>query len=156
MRGPDWLGWDHYFLGLAKYVAIPSKDPSTKTGAVFALGKQFISAGYNGFPAAMEDKPESYANREYKYRHIIHCERNALIFARGSLQGCTLYTWPFMSCSVCASMMIQAGIIRHVAPLLPEDKVARWKEDMDEALDKFRSCGVVVDLLEFKEGHYLV
>lgn len=155
MRPAD-FDWDHYYVGMAKYVAVPSKDPSTQTGAVFTRGKRFVSAGYNGFPQAMLDKPEAYANREYKYRHIIHCERNALIFAERSLVGCTLYTWPFMSCSVCASMMIQAGIVRHVAPFMPEEKILRWKDDMDEAMTKFAECGVVVDLINFTEGKFSV
>ena len=60
-------------------------------------------------------------DREQKYDIIIHAEKrlvdraNALMFAGKSVEGCTLYTWPFQPCSRCAGLIIQSGIKRVVS-----------------------------------------
>ena len=137
--------WDRRFLALAEFVAQWSKDPSTKTGAVIVdSNNRVVSIGYNGFPRGVNDSPERLENREIKYKIIVHCERNALLFARGSVEGCRLYTWPFMSCATCAAMVIQAGIVEVVAP--PSDN-PRWKDDFDLAQTLFGEAGVRVKLL---------
>jgi dCMP deaminase len=144
--------WDQDFLALARWFAQrKSKDPSTQTGAVITRDRQLVSMGYNGFARGVKDLPERYANRELKYRLIVHCERNAMLLAKQDLSGCTLYTWPFMSCSACAGMVIQAGITRCVAPSCPPDKLARWAEDMELAQMQFREAGVVLDFVELTD-----
>lgn len=141
--------WDRRFLELAKFVSAWSKDPSTKTGAVIAdSDNRIVSVGYNGFPKGVDDSEERYGNRELKYKMIVHCERNALLFAGRSCKGCTLYTWPFMSCSVCAAMVIQSGIKRCVAPSTPDHLKERWSEDLALATQIFHEAGVVVNLVE--------
>lgn len=125
--------WDVRFIELVELVASWSKDPSTQTGAVIVRpDKTVLSMGFNGFPKQMKDAPEQYANREVKYSKIVHCEMNALIHAKESLVGCTLYTWPFASCDRCAIHMIQAGISRFVFPQLPKKLVKRWKASTDK------------------------
>lgn len=119
--------WDKRFLDLAALVAGWSKDPSTKTGAVIVDdSRRVISVGYNGFPQRMPDFTALYEDREQKYSRIVHCEVNALLFARGSVNDCTLYTYPFMSCDRCVVQMLQAGIGRFVAPKPTEDALTRW------------------------------
>ena len=76
---------------------------------------------------------------------IIHSEINALIFAGQSLEGCTLYTYPFLSCSRCASIMIQAGIKRVVAPTIPQDLKDRWGENIEFSKFLFKEASVQVD-----------
>jgi dCMP deaminase len=111
----DQRKWDARFLEMAKLVSRWSKDPSTQTGAVIVdPWNRMLSVGFNGFPQRLQDD-ERLQNRELKYEMIVHCEVNAMIFVRGDIIGCTLYTWPFMSCSRCASVMIQAGISRHIS-----------------------------------------
>lgn len=145
-RGIDW--WDTWFVNLARYISTASKDPSTQTGAVIVDNtRRVISTGYNGFPMGVDDHPERYANRELKYKMIVHCERNALLFAREALHGCCLYTWPFMSCSVCAAMVIQSGITRCVAPEIPEHLRERWAEDMALSSQMFEEAGVEVKIM---------
>lgn len=140
--------WDKRFVELARHVATWSKDPSTQTGAVIVdPNLRIISTGYNGFPVGVQDLPERYANRELKYKMIVHCERNALLFAREALHGCCLYTWPFMSCSVCAAMVIQSGITRCVAPEIPEHLKERWAEDMALSNQMFEEAGVEVKIM---------
>lgn len=118
--------WDLRWLGLAEHISSWSKDPSTKVGSVIANGKKFVSMGYNGFPEDMPDQDQLYQNREEKYSRIIHGEMNAVLFAEQSVRGCTLYTYPFMSCDRCMVHMLQAGIRRFVAPKPTEDQIKRW------------------------------
>ena len=129
---------DEYFLRLAELVSRRSKDPSTKTGAVIVdSAGRVVSTGYNGFAQRMPDKPENYANREEKYSRIVHCEMNALIFAQRNLAGCTLYTWPFMSCDRCVVHMIQAGVTRFVAP---HNDAERWRAAFDKTRGYIHEC----------------
>jgi dCMP deaminase len=145
------LNWDHYFLDIAKVVASKSKDPSTKTGAVIVSPKNtVVSIGYNGFPRNMRDDAELYANREKKYARVIHCEMNAMIFAREPLDGYTLYTWPFASCDRCCVHMIQAGITRMVAPRLPDHLVERWAASLELTKSYCDEAGVTLDLIEYE------
>ena len=137
--------WHRRFLALAEHIAQWSKDPSTKVGAVIVdPDKRVGSLGYNGFPRGFQDLPERLENRDVKYKAIIHGERNALPFARGSVKGCLLYTWPFMPCSVCAGMVINAGISQVIAPVFDNP---RWNEDMAFAKEIFEEAGVEVRLL---------
>src|SRR5579862_4966526 len=109
--------WDRRFLEMAELVASWSKDPSTKTGAVIVRPNRSIAGvGYNGFARGVVDSDERYQNRDLKYRMVVHCEKNAVFSVNGSVEGCTLYTFPFMSCAPCAASMIQVGIKRVVAP----------------------------------------
>lgn len=136
--------WDLRFLELAKLVASWSKDPSTKTGAVICdSDKRIVSVGFNGLPKGIEDKEERLNNREIKYEMVAHCEMNALAFAKGSCKGCTLYTFPFMSCNRCAVMVIQYGIKRCVAPV---NDNPRWAKSFELSREMFREAGVQLDL----------
>lgn len=138
--------WDKRYLALAEHIAQWSKDPSTKTGAIIVdSNNRVVSIGYNGFPRGVNDSPERLENREIKYKIIVHCERNALLFARGTVDGCRLYTWPFMSCAPCAAMVIQAGIAEVIAPVSDN---SRWIEDFKLAQTLFSEAGVRVRLLD--------
>jgi dCMP deaminase len=135
--------WDYRFIDHAAIVANWSKDPSTQTGAVIVRPDNTIaSQGYNGFPKNIKDDTTLLANREEKYKRIVHCEMNALIFAREPLEGYTLYTWPFLSCSRCAVHMIQAGIAKAIAPTLPKELEERWAADLELTKSLFKEAGV--------------
>ncbi len=135
--------WDQRFLELSKLVASWSKDPSTQTGAVIVRpDRTIISVGYNGFPKGMDDSARIYANREWKYSRIVHCEMNAVLNAKQSVEGCTLYTWPLASCDRCAVHMIQAGIKNTVFPKLPKKLEKRWKESVFKTKLYFKEAGV--------------
>jgi dCMP deaminase len=143
-RGKEW--WDIWFVNMAKYVSTASKDPSTQTGAVITdLKRRVVSVGYNGLAQGVEDSPERLNNREIKYKIIVHCERNALLFANRSVEDCTLYTWPFMSCATCCSMVIQAGIKRCVAPFSDNE---RWVAEFELSKQMFKEADVEVELLD--------
>lgn len=142
--------WDHRFLALARHIATWSKDPSTRVGAVIVdEDKRIVSSGYNGFPKGMLDEAHLYADRDFKYEHIVHGEMNAVIFARRNLSGCTLYTVPFMPCSRCASMIIQTGITRVVAP---KSDNPRWKESFERTVETFKHSGVQLVIIDEPAG----
>lgn len=135
--------WDIWFLGLTKHISTASKDPSTKVGAIIVRpDKSIVSTGYNGFPRGMEDRTEWYENRDEKYSRIIHAEVNALVQAKQSVEGCTLYTWPFCCCDRCAVFMIQAGISSIVSPSSPPKDWERWGESFYKARLYFLECGI--------------
>lgn len=135
--------WDIRFLELAKLIGSWSKDPSTKVGAVIVdQNNRIISTGYNGFPKNVEDTQERLVDREQKYDIIVHAEANALIFAKTSLEGCTLYTWPFQPCSRCAGLIIQSGITRVVSVVQSDD---RWKKNFELARELFEESGITLE-----------
>ena len=149
--------WDLRFLEFAELTAKSSKDPSTKCGAVIVRPDRSVCAtGYNGFPRGMEDTKGRYFFRENKLSRVIHCEMNALMSSNDhSVKGYTLYTWPFLSCDRCAVHMIQAGIVRAVAPQLeilgrPADWILNWQRTLAITRDYYQECGVEVK--EFEPG----
>lgn len=136
--------WDDRFLGLAKYISQWSKDPSTQVGAVVTdRDNRIISLGFNGFARGVEDLPERLANRDVKYKMVVHAESNAILFARQDLKGATLYVWPFMPCASCAAKIIQTGIRRVVS--VPNDN-PRWQADFDLTRMMFKEAGVTLYL----------
>lgn len=142
--------WDQRFLDLAKHVSSWSKDPSTKVGAVITdRDNRIVSIGYNGFPKGINDDLEKLNNREIKYKYIIHAERNSLLFANKPTEGCTLYTFPFMPCPVCAGMIIQAGIKRVVSYSTDNP---RWFSDFVLSAEMFCEAKVKLDLYVNKGG----
>jgi len=138
------IKWDNRFLELAKLVGSWSKDPSTQVGAVIVdSNNRIVSIGFNGLPQGVVDSEERLVDREAKYHIIVHAEANALMFANKSVEGCTLYTWPFQPCSRCAGLIIQSGINRVVSVVHSEE---RWKKNFSIAYDLLNEAGVKVSL----------
>jgi dCMP deaminase len=137
--------WNQRFLSLAEHIAQWSKDPSTQVGAVIVdPSRRIISTGYNGLPQGVDDTDNRLHTREIKYEMIVHGEINAILFAKQDLLGSTLYTWPFMPCSRCASIVIQSGIKIVVAPL---NDSPRWKDSFQLSQTMFAEAGVRLILL---------
>lgn len=137
------LKWDKRFLALAKEVSTWSKDPSTKVGAVITKGKRIVSVGYNGFPEGIEDTPERLNDRDTKYAITQHGEENAILFTSESLEGCTMYTWPFASCSRCAGKLIQKRFKRLVYPKLTDPGlIERWGKSLELTFELLDEVGI--------------
>ena len=137
--------WHKRFLDLAKHISTWSKDPSTQVGAVIVdNSKRIISTGYNGFSMGVHDNIERLENRDIKYEMIVHGEINAIVFARQDLTNTTLYTYPFMPCSRCASIVIQSGIKTVIAPF---NDNPRWKDSFEITQTLFAEAGVELILL---------
>lgn len=123
--------WDKRFLGLCEHISQWSKDPSTKVGAVITDGRKIVSIGFNGLPKQIPDDPDILNNREEKYKYIIHAEMNAILASdSASLRGCIMYTFPFLPCTNCSSMLIQSGIRRVVSFNCTDE---RWKSTLEQS-----------------------
>lgn len=144
----DLKKWDMRFLELAQLVSTWSKDPGTQVGSVITdRNNRVVSLGYNGFPRMIKDD-ERLQDRDKKYSMTLHAEENAILFARRDLESCTIYVYPFPSCSSCASKIIQTGINRIVSlNNFPE----RWKENFENSIQMFTEAGVDVNLYHESE-----
>ena len=141
--------WDRRFLRLAKEVSSWSKDPSSKVGAIAVRDRRVLATGYNGLPRGVEDSAERLKTRELKYQMVAHAEANLLAHAAHagvSLDGSTVYIWPYHPCGSCAGLLINAGAARVVFPalLVPE----RWRFNFNLAATMFQEAGVLSDAIE--------
>jgi len=131
--------WDQRYLDLAKYISTWSKDPSTKCGAVITdKYNRIISTGFNGFPQGIQDD-DRLKDRNTKYEMIVHAEQNSILFAKQDLHSCAIYTWPYQPCSVCAAVIVQAGIQRVISPQI---SAKRWEVSFKLANDMFKEANV--------------
>lgn len=138
--------WDRRFLELAQLISTWSKDPSTQVGAVITdPDNRVVSVGYNGLPKGIKDTDERLYNRELKYKLIVHAERNALLFSSTSLNGCTIYTYPFMPCSICTGLIFQKGISRIVS--ISNDN-ERWQEDFKLTTELCHEANIELKIFE--------
>lgn len=138
--------WDMRFLEMAKLVSSWSKDPGTQVGAIIVDDKnRVISVGFNGFPRGVKDYAKRLKDRDLKLSMTIHAEENAIFFAKGNLENCTVYVYPFLPCSSCASKIIQKGVNRVVSVNNFPDK---WKESFELSMDLFKEANVQVKLYE--------
>ena len=117
--------WDTYFMRITKLVATRSSCLRRSVGAVLVNDKRILATGYNGAPAGMAHCEEAGCLRDQLHipsgeRHELcrglHAEQNAIIQAarQGTeIKDSTLYctTAP---CSLCAKMLINAGVTRIV------------------------------------------
>lgn len=140
------MPWNAWLCVLADVIGQRSKDPRTQVGAVIARPDNTIAAtGYNGFPRQIEDKPELLADRDAKYKRVIHAEMNAILTAQEPLKGYTLAT-SLCPCENCAKHVIQVGIARVVFPEIDDALMQRWagKIDFATSLEMFDEAGVEV------------
>lgn len=136
--------WDERFILLSESIADWSKDPSTRVGAVIVDGnRRIISTGYNGYPKGVDD---TIVNRDQKILRTIHAEANAILFARQSLEGSTIYV-NLPPCSSCAAKIVQVGIQRVVFREPPADFMLRWGESFEAALEMFHQTGMQIRIV---------
>jgi dCMP deaminase len=137
--------WVARFIKLAEEVSTWSKDSGTRVGSVIVRPDRTIcSVGFNGFPRGVEDSREAIANRDTKLLRTIHAELNAILSAKESLAGYSLFVWPFQPCSSCAAAIIQSGIKDVYCPLNDHLAHERWSESFRAALQMFDEAGVRV------------
>ncbi len=113
--------WDDYFIHLAFEVSKRSTCLRRAVGAIIDKERRILATGYNGVPSGLRHCEETGCLREKLgvpsgQRHEIcrglHAEQNAIIQAARygiDIEGSSIYitTQP---CSVCAKMLINAGI----------------------------------------------
>jgi dCMP deaminase len=117
--------WEIYFMDISCLVAKRSTCIRRAVGAVIVKDRRVLSTGYNGAPSHIRHCAQAGCLREQMVvpsgeRHElcrgIHAEQNAIIQAAYhgvSIKGASLYCTN-QPCSICAKMIINAGIARIV------------------------------------------
>ncbi|MBT8351929.1 MAG: cytidine/deoxycytidylate deaminase family protein [Deltaproteobacteria bacterium] len=117
----DRPSWENYFMGIAALVARRSTCTRRAVGAIIVKDKRILSTGYNGAPSGIRHCIDTGCLREQMNvasgeRHElcrgIHAEQNAIIqaaFHGVSIKDSTLFCTN-LPCSICAKMIINAGI----------------------------------------------
>ena len=123
-------------------------------GAILVKEKHILATGYNGAPKGLAHCVETGCLRQqlgipsgerHELCRALHAEQNAIIQAANlgvSIQGSTLYSTT-APCSLCAKMLINAGVVRVVfSGEYPDER----------AMDFFREAGVVVEQLKLENN----
>jgi len=132
--------WDERFFELAKTVANWSKDPTRKVGCVVVSpDRHRLTIGYNGFPKRIEDSASRLDDAELKNKLTVHAELNAILNAKTSLVGWSMYvTSP--PCIECCKAIIQAGIRELICPRI--DPKSKWQESNQMGIALLVEAGV--------------
>jgi|SRR5690554_378602 len=155
MKRTNYLSWDEYFMGIASLSAKRSKDPNTRVGACIVNNeKRIISIGYNGFPKGASDDEFPWNNDggllDSKYAYVVHAEANAILNARSSVSGATIYVTLF-PCHECTKLIIQSGIKKIV---YASNKYSHT-ESHQAALKMLDAANVEYNQMEFGEIKYV-
>lgn len=113
--------WDTYFMEIALLVARRSTCTRRSVGAVIVKDKRILSTGYNGAPSGvrhcitvgcLREQLNVPSGERHELCRGIHAEQNAIIqaaFHGVSIRESGLYCTN-LPCSICAKMIINAGI----------------------------------------------
>ncbi|UFK26696.1 deoxycytidylate deaminase [Roseobacter phage RDJL6] len=146
--------WDRRFMNLALEARTWVKGPDLGVGAcVVSPDRRGFSLGYSGLPRGMNDEDERITDPAFKDFHMVHAELNAILNASRSVVGWTMYSTTH-PCSHCASAIIQAGIVRVVAPWpMTKDAVkSRWYPHWCHARRAFEEAGVEIERYREKKA----
>ncbi len=117
----DRPSWTTYFMDITELVAKRSTCTRRAVGAVLVKDKQVLATGYNGAPTGITHCFDTGCLREQMNipsgeRHElcrgVHAEQNAIVQAAlygVSIKDATLFCTN-LPCSICAKMLINAGI----------------------------------------------
>ncbi|MDD3926195.1 MAG: cytidine/deoxycytidylate deaminase family protein [bacterium] len=117
--------WDAYFMEIAAVVAKRATCGRRRVGAILVKDKRILSTGYNGAPSGLRHCLEVGCLRERlgvpsgeraELCRGLHAEQNAIIQAAlhgVPIEGAVLYCTN-QPCSVCAKMLVNAGVRRIV------------------------------------------
>jgi dCMP deaminase len=140
------MKWDEYFMRMVYLVAMKSRDPSSKIGAILVKENQIISTGYNGFPIGVNDDDDRYINREIKYAYVVHAEDNVVLSAARfgiSTKDTTLYTQD-IPCNECCKSVIQGGIKEIIIHSLWPTMSDKWLASQEISKIMLKECGIKV------------
>ena len=117
----DRPSWEIYFMDIAVLVAKRSTCLRRSVGAIVVKDKRVLSTGYNGAPmnvahcevtGCIREKMNIPSGERHELCRGIHAEQNAIIQAAYhgvSIKDAVLYCTN-LPCSICAKMIINAGI----------------------------------------------
>ena len=113
--------WEAYFMDIATLVARRSTCLRRSVGAVVAKDNRILATGYNGAPTnivhcvekgCLREKFNVPSGERHELCRGLHAEQNAIIQAAYhgvSIKGSELFCTN-LPCSICAKMIINAGI----------------------------------------------
>ncbi|MFC1809785.1 cytidine/deoxycytidylate deaminase family protein [Candidatus Omnitrophota bacterium] len=139
MKRPD---WDTYFMDIAFLVSQRSTCLRRRVGAIIVKNKRMLATGYNGTPSGiahcdvrgcLRDQLKVPSGERHELCRGLHAEQNALLQASlhgVSLEGGVMYCTN-QPCSICAKMLINAGIKEVIIAAGYPDELA--KDFLDEA-----------------------
>lgn len=151
------LNWDEYFVLIALFTSLRSKDPRSKVGAVIVDQDQhIIGTGYNGFVRGADESRFNWDHEgewlDTKYPYVVHAEQNAVLNATtNNLRGCTIYTTLF-PCNECARIIAQKQI-REVIYVF--DRL-RDPDSRQAAVTIFEASGITCRQMDFPPFQNLV
>ena len=130
--------WDEYFLRITEQVAQRATCMRRHVGALLVMDKRILATGYNGSPSGLphcdevgcvRDQTNVPSGERQELCRGLHAEMNALlqcaeygVRTNGATLYCTIYP-----CSLCAKMLINAGIKRVVV-------MGEYPDDMSKDL----------------------
>lgn len=143
------IGWDEYFMLLAKLAACRSTCLSRPTGAVIVRNKQVLATGYNGsVPGGVHCVDEGVCYRrmmgatdaeKLAWCRASHAEANAVAQAARAgiaIDGATVYT-TLSPCFTCVKLLASAGIDRvvyeHAYESANVERDRHWADALKEA-----------------------
>ncbi len=130
------ISWDEYFMEMAKLAATRSTCLRRKVGAVIVKDRHVVATGYNGAPkgilhcdergGCLREKLKVPSGERHELCIALHAEQNAIIQAATlaqSIEGGIMYV-THQPCSICAKMIINAGISKVIVNEGYPDKLA--------------------------------
>ncbi|MBF0100739.1 MAG: cytidine/deoxycytidylate deaminase family protein [Desulfobacterales bacterium] len=121
MDQPNRPSWEIYFMNITDQVARRSTCLRRAVGAIIVKDRRILTTGYNGAPSGlthcairgcMRETLNVPSGQRHELCWGIHAEQNAIIqaaFHGVSIQGSELFCTN-LPCSICAKMIINAGI----------------------------------------------
>jgi dCMP deaminase len=150
--------WDEYFMEIARAVAKRATCDRGRSGCVIARDKQILVTGYVGAPKGLPHCDEvghqmKMTTHEdgHTSQHCVrttHAEQNAIVQAAKlgiSIDNGVLYC-KMTPCTICAKMIINAGILRVVCE-------KRYHAG-SESEEMFRQVGIELHYFENEVEHY--
>lgn len=140
------INWDDYFMEIAGVVAKRSTCLRRQVGAVLVKDKHILATGYNGAPKGLKHCSDTGCMRQdipsgerHELCRAIHAEQNAIVQAARhgvKIDSCTLYC-TLAPCSLCAKMLINAGVKRIVyADGYPDDRAMEFFKEANVTVER--------------------
>jgi len=115
--------WDEYYMEMVEVIKKRSTCLRRQVGAIIVKDKRIIATGYNGSPVGckhceevgcLRDQLKIPSGERHELCRAIHAEQNALVqaaYSGTSVKDSIMYitTQP---CSLCAKMIINAGVTK--------------------------------------------
>ena len=145
--------WDEYFMKVAVLVSERSTCLRRKVGAVLVNDKQILATGYNGAPknithcevtGCLRQQLNIPSGQRHEICRGLHAEQNVILQAAQfgvSTKGSTLFITN-TPCSICAKMLINAGITEVVV-------LGEYPDEM--ALDFLKEGGITLRKIDNME-----